>query len=260
MRATRDGRLPRHRRRLGRGRRAGRARPLGPAARSFVAAARAAGRRACFFAADPRLAEATGWRAIRIGLEPSWDPQRWPGVLREHASLRYQVRRAARKGVTVRRADLALATTRADAAAVVIDRLDAGAPHAADALPGRDGAVRAHRSPPLLDGRARRRRHRLRGGVAGAGRARIQQLTIDGWGFDVELLYIARLHGYQIREIGVPWRYGSDSRVSPLRDTLTMIRDIGAVWRNSCKGRYDPLPTTDKDRITSDTTPATRRR
>ena len=48
----------------------------------------------------------------------------------------------------------------------------------------------------------------------------IQQLTIDGWGFDVELLYIARRHGYQIREIGVPWRYGSDSRVSPLRDTL----------------------------------------
>lgn len=88
----------------------------------------------------------------------------------------------------------------------------------------------------------------------------IRQLTIDGWGFDVELLYIARRHGYQIREIGVPWRYGSDSRVSPLRDTLTMIRDIGAVWRNSRKGRYDPLPTTDKDRITSDTTPATRRR
>ncbi|HEY7092466.1 MAG TPA: dolichyl-phosphate beta-glucosyltransferase, partial [Ktedonobacterales bacterium] len=71
----------------------------------------------------------------------------------------------------------------------------------------------------------------------------IQQLTIDGWGFDVELLYIARRHGYQIREIGVPWRYGSDSRVSPLRDTLTMIRDIGIVWVNSRKGRYNPLPT-----------------
>jgi phosphatidylglycerol lysyltransferase len=94
---------------------------LGPAARAFVAAARAAGRRACFFAADPRLAEATGWRAIRIGLEPSWDPRRWPGVLREHASLRYQVRRAAHKGVVVRRADIAQATARADAA-IVIDR------------------------------------------------------------------------------------------------------------------------------------------
>jgi glycosyltransferase involved in cell wall biosynthesis len=88
----------------------------------------------------------------------------------------------------------------------------------------------------------------------------LQQLTIDGWGFDVELLYIARRHGYQIREIGVPWRYGSDSRVSPLRDTLTMIRDIGTVWLNSRKGRYDPLPAAGKDHIAPDTTPAARQR
>jgi phosphatidylglycerol lysyltransferase len=76
---------------------------LGEAARGFVAAARAAGRRACFFAADDRLAAATGWRAVRIGLEPSWDPRAWAGVLAHHASLRYQLRRAAHKGVAVRR-------------------------------------------------------------------------------------------------------------------------------------------------------------
>jgi glycosyltransferase involved in cell wall biosynthesis len=83
----------------------------------------------------------------------------------------------------------------------------------------------------------------------------IEQLTIDGWGFDVEMLYIARRHGYQIREIGVPWRYGSDSRVSPLHDTLTMIRDITTVWRNSRRGRYDPPPTATKGAIASDVTP-----
>jgi glycosyltransferase involved in cell wall biosynthesis len=88
----------------------------------------------------------------------------------------------------------------------------------------------------------------------------IGQLTIDGWGFDVELLYIARRHGYQIREIGVPWRYGSDSRVSPLRDTLTMIRDIGTIWLHSRKGRYDPLPAAGNARIAPDTTSAARRR
>jgi glycosyltransferase involved in cell wall biosynthesis len=87
----------------------------------------------------------------------------------------------------------------------------------------------------------------------------VRQLTIDGWGFDVELLYIARRHGYRIREIGVPWRYGSDSRVSPVRDTLTMIRDIGTVWLNSRKGHYDPPSPAGTDRIASDTTPATRR-
>jgi dolichyl-phosphate beta-glucosyltransferase len=88
----------------------------------------------------------------------------------------------------------------------------------------------------------------------------VKQLTIDGWGFDVELLYIARQHGYHIREIGVPWRYGSDSRVSPLRDTLTMVRDIVSVWLNSRRGRYDPSPTATQDRIPSDTTPCARRR
>jgi glycosyltransferase involved in cell wall biosynthesis len=88
----------------------------------------------------------------------------------------------------------------------------------------------------------------------------IQQLTIDGWGFDVELLYIARRRGYRIREIGAPWRYGSDSRVSPLRDTLTMIRDIGAVWINSRKGRYDPVRAAGDGRTAPDPTPAARRR
>jgi glycosyltransferase involved in cell wall biosynthesis len=83
----------------------------------------------------------------------------------------------------------------------------------------------------------------------------IEQLTIDGWGFDVEMLYIARRHGYQIREIGVPWRYGSDSRVSPLRDTVTMIRDIITVWLNSRRGRYDPPSATRDGAIASDVTP-----
>ena len=34
--------------------------------------------------------------------------------------------------------------------------------------------------------------------------------TIFGWTFDVEVLYIARLHGYHITEIGVPWYYNAE--------------------------------------------------
>jgi len=94
---------------------------LADAARAFVDAARDAGRRACFFAATTSLAAATGWRSIRIGLEPSWDPRHWQDVLRGHASLRYQLRRAEHKGVTVRAADPAQPSTRA-AAAHIIDR------------------------------------------------------------------------------------------------------------------------------------------
>ena len=62
--------------------------------------------------------------------------------------------------------------------------------------------------------------------------------TLDGWGFDVELLYIARRRGYTIREIGIPWHYVEGSRVNPPRDTLTMVRDVLRVWTNARRGSY----------------------
>jgi glycosyltransferase involved in cell wall biosynthesis len=64
--------------------------------------------------------------------------------------------------------------------------------------------------------------------------------TVEGWGFDVELLTIARRLGYAIREVGIDWHYIPDSRISPLRDTLTMLGDVLRIWRNSRRGRYGP--------------------
>ena len=46
---------------------------------------------------------------------------------------------------------------------------------------------------------------------------------INGWSFDVELLYIARLRGYRIVEIPVNWYYGEKSKVSPARDSWLML-------------------------------------
>ncbi|MBN1374315.1 bifunctional glycosyltransferase family 2/GtrA family protein [Candidatus Dojkabacteria bacterium] len=37
--------------------------------------------------------------------------------------------------------------------------------------------------------------------------------TINRWGFDFEILYIARLLGLKIKEVGVKWKADSDSRV-----------------------------------------------
>ena len=62
--------------------------------------------------------------------------------------------------------------------------------------------------------------------------------TINGWGFDVELLKIAQLHGYQICEVPIPWRYMSGSRVNPVRDTLGMVREILRIRANARAGRY----------------------
>lgn len=71
--------------------------------------------------------------------------------------------------------------------------------------------------------------------------------TITGWGFDVELLYVAQLRGYTIREAPVSWYYKSGSKVHPLRDTFSMGRDLMRIWRNARSSTYQrrivPHPT-----------------
>src|SRR5512143_3875427 len=92
----------------------------------FLAAARAAGRRACFFAAEERLAGAANLRlrSVRIGEQPVWDPRGWGAVVAARRSLREQLRRARAKRVVVRRleaAELAAGPTR-DAMQRLADR------------------------------------------------------------------------------------------------------------------------------------------
>ncbi len=72
----------------------------------------------------------------------------------------------------------------------------------------------------------------------------VERQTIVGWGFDVELLYIARRRGYRIREVGIDWYYMPESRVSPLRDTLTMLRDVAQIAWNARRGVYDAAAAT----------------
>ena len=65
--------------------------------------------------------------------------------------------------------------------------------------------------------------------------------TLLGWSFDVELLYIARRHGYSIREIGIPWSYNSGSKVNILHDSWRMFLDLLTIRRNARQGAYDTL-------------------
>jgi dolichyl-phosphate beta-glucosyltransferase len=74
--------------------------------------------------------------------------------------------------------------------------------------------------------------------TAAAARDIFRRQTIDGFGFDVELLYLARRRGYKIREVPVTWVYAATSRVDPLRDTLRMIGDVVRVRLNAARGRY----------------------
>jgi len=63
--------------------------------------------------------------------------------------------------------------------------------------------------------------------------------TLTGWSFDVELLAIARRHGYTIAEIGIPWYYTPGSKVNILRDSTRMFLDLLTIRRNIHQGIYD---------------------
>jgi len=75
-----------------------------PILRSFLGAARQAGRRVCLFAIEQRLLDLAGAEllALSIGEQPVWDPQKWDDILKRRRSLREQLRRARAKGVLVR--------------------------------------------------------------------------------------------------------------------------------------------------------------
>ncbi len=64
-------------------------------------------------------------------------------------------------------------------------------------------------------------------------------LTIAGWTFDVEILFIARKRGMQVIEIPINWYFNSGSRVRILRDSVTMFADLFRIRLNNFKGVYD---------------------
>lgn len=63
--------------------------------------------------------------------------------------------------------------------------------------------------------------------------------TLDGWSFDIELLFIASRRKYEVLEVPVDWYYRSESKVSAVRDALRMIDDIFRIRRNARRGLYD---------------------
>jgi dolichyl-phosphate beta-glucosyltransferase len=62
---------------------------------------------------------------------------------------------------------------------------------------------------------------------------------INGWSFDVEVLYIARLKGYRIAEVPVNWYYGDKSKVSPVRDTWLMLKEVLEIRNAWKKSRFN---------------------
>ena len=64
--------------------------------------------------------------------------------------------------------------------------------------------------------------------------------TIQGWTFDVEVLYLARQLGYTIHEVPIHWYFDSHSKVRFLRDSLQMAGDLFRIRRKTAKKDHEP--------------------
>jgi glycosyltransferase involved in cell wall biosynthesis len=73
---------------------------------------------------------------------------------------------------------------------------------------------------------------------ADAAHAIFSRQRINGFGFDVEVLYLARRLGYQVRIVPLRWEHKQNSRVAPVRDTLLMLSDVLRVRLNAWRGAY----------------------
>ena len=64
------------------------------------------------------------------------------------------------------------------------------------------------------------------------------QLTLDGFCFDVEFLFIAQKRGLKIKEAPVKWRDALRSRVNVVSDSIRMFFDLMRIRLNNKKGLY----------------------
>jgi dolichyl-phosphate beta-glucosyltransferase len=61
---------------------------------------------------------------------------------------------------------------------------------------------------------------------------------LDGFGFDPEVLWLARRLGYRVVEVPIVWRDDPRSRVRLVRDSVGMLLDLGRIRVNAWAGRY----------------------
>ncbi len=67
----------------------------------------------------------------------------------------------------------------------------------------------------------------------------IEGATIDRFGFDVELIYLAHRAGLRLKEIPVHWDHYEGSKVNVLRDSYRMLGEVGLIRQQARRGVYD---------------------
>jgi glycosyltransferase involved in cell wall biosynthesis len=72
----------------------------------------------------------------------------------------------------------------------------------------------------------------------GAAREVFRRQRIERWGFDAEVLFIARKLGYKTVEVPVRWSHSAGTKVSMFRDSLNMFLDLLRIRWNQARGCY----------------------
>ncbi len=72
----------------------------------------------------------------------------------------------------------------------------------------------------------------------GAAQAIFPLQKIERWGFDPELLYLARRGGLKVQEVPVAWAHVEGTRLSPLRDGIRMFGEVLKIRWYALTGKY----------------------
>ena len=72
-----------------------------------------------------------------------------------------------------------------------------------------------------------------------AARAIFPLQKIERWGFDPEILFLARKFGFKVQEIPVAWGHSGGTRINPLIDGARMFQEMLRVRWYSMSGKYD---------------------
>jgi len=67
----------------------------------------------------------------------------------------------------------------------------------------------------------------------------IEAATIDRFGFDVELLYLAYKAGLKLKEIPVRWDHNEGSKINLASDSFKMLGEVGLIRQQARRGVYD---------------------
>jgi glycosyltransferase involved in cell wall biosynthesis len=66
---------------------------------------------------------------------------------------------------------------------------------------------------------------------------------IEGWGFDPEILFLARKFGFKVQEVPVVWAHDGGTRINPIADGARMFVEMLKIRWYDLTGKYNPSST-----------------